>query len=402
MPDKLQTSPTPPSLAADSAHLHHSARRWALIALAALVVLLLVVALAVSQWDWNRARPWINAKVSEVTGRHFAIEGDLTADWQWPQPLEAGWQRWVPGVTVHAQQLVLGNLADFGPEGALDPADARSTPPALSKDAVPASTDTADTAPPMAKAAAASASLRLLPLLKRTLSLGTVMLSAPDVALARLADGRNNWTFTPRHAPPETSNPWNVTLDQLQVTQGQIAYADGIKDLALRAQVDTLDGAPPPVSGAPVQAKVDSPGEPPDTARYGVQFKVSGRFAKAAVKGEGKAGHLLTLRHKVIDYPLQFSAHAGDTRADVQGTLSNPTALAGMDLQVTLSGATMADLYALAGVACRRPHAIPVCSAGPGPPHHPAVPDHRPAGGRPDAQARHLGLSGLSWHGREK
>lgn len=350
MPDKLQTSPSPPSLAAASAHLRHSARRWALIALAALLVLLLVVALAVSQWDWNRARPWINAKVSEVTGRHFAIEGDLTADWQWPQPLEAGWQRWVPGVTVHAQQLVLGNRADFGPQGALDPADTRSTPPALTKDAVPASTDTADTAPPMAKAAEASASLRLLPLLKRSLSLGTVMLSAPDVALARLADGRNNWTFTPSHVPPETSNPWNVTLDQLQVTQGQIAYADGIKDLALRAQVDTLDGAPQPVSGAPVQTKVDSPAEPPDTTRYGVQFKVSGRFANAAVKGEGKAGHLLTLRHKVIDYPLQFSAHAGDTRAEVQGTLSNPTALAGMDLQVTLSGATMADLYALTGL----------------------------------------------------
>ena len=325
-------------------------RRWALIAAATLLVLLLVVALAVSQWDWNRARPWVNAKVSEITGRHFAVEGDLTADWQWPQPLETGWQRWVPGVTVHAQQLVLGNRTDFGAEGALDPAQARSAAPTLNKEAPPTPADTVDTAPAMAKAAEASASLRLLPLLKRTLSLGTVVLNAPDVALARLADGRNNWTFTPRHAPPQTSNPWNVTVDQLQVSKGQIAYADGILDLALRAQVDTLDGAAAQASsGAPVPPDADSAAQT-QSPRYGVQFKVSGRFAKAAVKGEGKAGHLLSLRHKVIDYPLQFSAEAGDTRAQVQGTLSNPRALAGMDLQVTLSGASMADLYALTGL----------------------------------------------------
>ncbi|NMM76503.1 hypothetical protein B2J89_07360, partial [Acidovorax sp. SRB_24] len=67
---------------------------------AAVLVLLAVVLVVLSQWDWNRARPWINAKVSDTTGRHFAIEGDLTAQWQWPQPLEPGWQRWIPGVTV--------------------------------------------------------------------------------------------------------------------------------------------------------------------------------------------------------------------------------------------------------------------------------------------------------------
>ena len=212
MPDIPQTSPTPPSPTAASPRARHGVRRWVLIALAALVVLLLVIALAVSQWDWNRARPWINAKVSETTGRHFAIEGDLTADWQWPQPLEAGWQRWVPGVTVHAQQLVLGNRADFGPRGALDPVDARSAPPALTTDATPVSTDTADNAPPMAKADEASASLRLLPLLKRSLSLGTVVLSAPDVALARLADGRNNWTFTPRNASRKPPIPGTSRL----------------------------------------------------------------------------------------------------------------------------------------------------------------------------------------------
>ncbi len=347
--------------------------------LVTVLVLLLTVLLVVSQWDWNRSRPWINAKVSDITGRHFAIEGNLSADWQWPQPLGTGWQRWVPGVTVHAQQLVLGNRADFGAQGALDDPDARDTPPALAPATptatterkktdnqnaalLPAPSDTpTDSALPMARAAEANVSLHLLPLLKRTLSLGTVVLRAPDVALARLADGRNNWTFTPRQAAPESSNPWNVTVDQLQVHEGQAAYADGIKDLALRAQVDTLDDTAPAQSGSAAAPPADT-ADPGTAPRYGVQFKFQGRFVKAAVAGEGQAGHLLSLRRKVLDYPLQFNAHAGDTRVQVQGTLANPTALAGMDLQVALSGASMADLYALSGLVL--PHTPPYTTKG--------------------------------------
>lgn len=323
MPPVLQTASASPRTA--STATAHRAWRWVAWALAVVLALLLTLMLVVGQWDWNRSRPWINAQVSDITGRHFAIEGDLRADWQWPQPLETGWQRWVPGVTVQARQLVLGNRADFGAQGALDEPEANDT--------------ATDRARLMARTEAASASLRLLPLLQRTLSLGTVLLQAPDVALARLADGRNNWTFTPRHAAPESANPWGVTVDQFEVDAGHIAYADGIKDLAIRAQVNTLD------EDAPADVA-----DPRTTTRYGVAFQFQGRVAKAAVTGEGQAGHLLSLRHKRLDYPLQLSARAGDTRVQVQGTLSNPTALAGMDLQVALSGASMADLYALSSL----------------------------------------------------
>ena len=41
------------------------------IALIALLVILIIT------FDWNRARPWINQRVSDATGRHFAIQGDL-------------------------------------------------------------------------------------------------------------------------------------------------------------------------------------------------------------------------------------------------------------------------------------------------------------------------------------
>ena len=224
----------------------------------------------------------------------------------------------------------------------------------------------------MATAEQISASLRLLPLLKRTLALRTVVFTTPDVALARLADGRNNWTFTPRHARPDRPNPWNVTLDQLQVHDAELAFADGTKQLALRVQADTLDPAAAQTPATPVNSAnsanskdaggADNPGTPasgtatapgnapPNASRYGVQFQVRGRYAQADIEGQGQAGDLLTLRSVDIDYPVQFSARAGDTEAKVEGILANPLALDGMDLQVVLQGDSMADLYDLSGL----------------------------------------------------
>ena len=220
----------------------------------------------------------------------------------------------------------------------------------------------------MAKVGELSASLRLLPLLKRTVSLRTVVFKAPDVALARLVDGRNNWTFTPRHAKPDTENPWNVTLDQLQVHNADLAFADGMKKLALRVHADTLE-APSSNSANPASAnkmastdnsiaaqaqaqnKADAAVEEPENAqRYGVQFQLRGRYGQADIEGQGKAGELLTLRTPDIDYPVQFNARAGDTQIEVEGILSNPMALDGMDLQVALQGDSMADLYDLTGL----------------------------------------------------
>jgi hypothetical protein len=60
--------------------------RWAAIAMALLLALILAAALLIAFMDWNKLRPWINEKVSTSTGRDFAINGDLQLQWTWPQP----------------------------------------------------------------------------------------------------------------------------------------------------------------------------------------------------------------------------------------------------------------------------------------------------------------------------
>lgn len=332
-----------------------------------MMALLFIVVLV--NWDWNRAKPWVTQKVSEATGRSFAIDGDLSVEWHWPQPLEEGWRRWVPGVTVRAQQLSLGNPEGIEvPEAPASGADQLPALPARPKPAMqegdpaappqpasaPSSNAAADAAKAMAREvgdaqaappprpatgmgtiASASATLRLLPLLSRTLLLDTVVLTAPDIVLARRRDGGNNWTFTRAEVPKEasTDNPWDLRVNQLVVHGGWLGYVDGMKNLALRARIDTLPATSPKAEG-----------------KYGTQVALQGSFRKARIAGEGLVGPMLSLSQASVRYPLRFTARSGSVHTRVEGMLDNPAALSGMDLQVFVKAPSMADLYELTGL----------------------------------------------------
>lgn len=314
-------------------------RRWCLravlVLLAALPLLLLAAMLSTSLVDWNRARPWINERVSAASGRHFAITGNLEAHWVWPQPLDTGWRHWVPGLLVQADALELANRGDFGRFGALDAQEARAKPPPLT--APPAQDAAAGAAPLMAQVAQASASLRLLPLLGRVLLIDTLTLSGPDVALARNKHGENNWTFPRPAEDAETAepNPWRVDVRQLGLAQARLSYADQTRELALRAAIETQE---------------ESASRAGAEAQYGLHAKLSGRFRGVALEGQGRAGRLLSLRDEAVEYPVDFDVRAGSTRAHGRGTLTNPRSLSGVDLRVTLEGDSMADLYSLTGL----------------------------------------------------
>lgn len=348
-----------------------------------LIALIVLLALAVVLIDWNRAKPWVNEKVSEATGRHFAIEGDLDVQWRWPQPLEEGWHRWVPGVEVTAERLVMDNPSGFTPPFAT--ARSGSTASATktkTKDKADAPTDAAQAPARMASIDKAMASVRLLPLLGRYLSIETIDLKEPDIALARTAEGTNNWTFQHKDGP---NSGWTFDVDRLMVQKGVLAYADGMKDLDLRAHIDTTeptfgkaaastpvaaasakteggkakldaasDSTEAPVSAASAASTAATGGATADASGgrvpYGLRFEVEGRYAKAKIKGSGRAGQVISLRNKVVNYPLQIEASAGSVALAAEGILANPGALSGLDFQVFLKGASMADLYEVTGL----------------------------------------------------
>lgn len=379
-PHNTASSSLPPSLSAPAGRGARSATRArkalviALLAAAGLVVGLLVLAtLALTQLE--RARPWLNEKVSEAAGRRFEIQGPLAAAWRWPQPLEEGWRRWVPGVTVTAERLEMDNPAGFIPPFA--PKAQRNDPP---------------NAASMARIDKATASIQLWPLLARHVEIDTVALQQPDIALARTADGGNNWTFGHKD-PGAPRSRWTFDVDRLLINEGRLAYADALKDVDLRAKVESLEPgdatvadasahaaqaasaasralAPGAATDAAVQDKdpgdlsAAAPAQAASTAfsadgtaqrrsttpSYGLRFTLEGRLAKAQVKGSGRAGQVISLRDKVVDYPLQVELSGGSVALSAEGILANPGALSGLDFDVALKADSMADLYEVTGL----------------------------------------------------
>ncbi len=274
-------------------------------------MLLLILAIGfVSLYDWNRSRPWINQKVSQALGREFAIQGDLSVEWQWPLPQAAGWQRWIPGTLVRVADV---RIAD--PDGF----NAQEKPEE-------------ESAGRFAHVEWASISLALAPLLWRTFDIRHVSLSNPDVRLVRKADGTNNWSMQLPSQPAEKESRWDVSLGRLSIDRGRLALDDAPTDLQVRAELATL-----------------APQDTEDNI-YGVGFTLSGRYGKAEVKGQGKAGQLLSLKDEKLTYPLRLEASAGSLGATAVGIIENPRALSGLDFRVALRGASMADLYELTGL----------------------------------------------------
>ena len=345
----------------------HRVLRWVAGIVAVLLALLVAVILFIIYYDLNRAKPWIEQKVSEATGRSFSIAGPLSAEWHWPQPLDTGWRHWIPGVTVHAQQLELGHPVDFTtpesperaatglpalparkaltapvPDAATDVTDpkaaarkpeatpAKPNATAKASDAAPANAPPQDARDPamMASIGHASASLRLWPLLARHVQIDTLALDEPDIVLARRKDGKANWQFERREP---SAKPWGFDVGELRIQQGWLGYVDGIMDLAVLARLSSIDNAP-----------ADSP--------YGLAFSLTGNYGKAKVDGQGKGGPVLSLREQELNYPLQFAARAGTVAATAEGILANPVKLSGLDFDVTLKAGSMADLYPLTGL----------------------------------------------------
>ena len=265
---------------------------WSAIGPSAIVFACVIFLLA---FDWNHARPWINVHVSEATGRDFAINGDLDLAWQRPQVSTDTWRDWVPVPRLSAQDVTLANP------------------------------DWSQTGPNMVEVGHITFSVNPLPLLNKTIVIPTLQLDDPIVKLERLRDGRNNWTFK-QNAP----SAWALDLQGLLFHEGEISLRDELKHIDAKASIDTLE---------------------PDAANdFVMGWKLSGTFNGARISGDGKAGALLALKNVDKPFPLQAQLNVGQTSIRVKGNVTKPQDLAAIDMQLHLSGASMADLYPLTGI----------------------------------------------------
>jgi uncharacterized protein involved in outer membrane biogenesis len=269
---------------------------WILLAITVAVILFLML------FDWNMLRPYINRKVSETTGREFAIRGDLDVKFQRDRNGETGWRRFVPQPHITADNVYMSN-------------------PAWST-----------VGKQMAAAQRVEAGVRILPLLTKDVVITDLRLANPDIAVQRRADGSNSWTFKD-NGPSE----WKVDLQRLAFDSAKVRYVDEPVGLDLRATADSIKGGETASTAA---------GVPP----YGLAFTLAGTYNKAKITGGGKAGAVLSLTGDNTSFPIEAEATAGENKLGLRGIIRDPRSLSGFALQMQLAGASMADLYGLTGV----------------------------------------------------
>ncbi|SDH55634.1 MULTISPECIES: AsmA family protein [unclassified Duganella] len=161
-----------------------------------------------------------------------------------------------------------------------------------------------------------------LPLLRQRIEIPQLRFDNPQLLLQREADGRNNWTF---HSDDEAS-AWKLNVRSVVFSKGTVRYIDAMTHVDASAMVDTI--ADP---------------------RYGVSWQLRGKWNNQDVSGSGKAGAVLALQ-QLTPYPLMANLNVGGTSISFDGTLTKPASLTAIDMQLKLSGPSMARLYGLTGV----------------------------------------------------
>jgi uncharacterized protein involved in outer membrane biogenesis len=266
--------------------------KWSVSGLITTLALCIVV---LAKYDWNHAKPWLNARVSEAAGRPFAINGDLSIQWRRSDAEGSSWHRWIPWPHMSARDIVFGNP------------------------------DWVKTAPNMAEVAHVTFSLSPYALLGKKIIVKNLLLEEPLLFLERAKDGKSNWTMG-----SDAPSKWQFELKQISFSKGQVHFVDAIKRADLHVNVDTLNESA--------------------ATGYHLEWKITGSLDKEAVNGDGKAGDIFSLQQQSTPYPAEANVRIGKTAVAFKGTLTNPRDLAALDVHLKLAGVSMAKLYSLTGI----------------------------------------------------
>lgn len=178
--------------------------------------------------------------------------------------------------------------------------------------------------------------IALLPLLGGELSIRRVYLRQPVVNLEVNADGVGNWRFPqPAAQPPETpaeqSTPPALNIDELVIEQARISYRGAPESPPMAFNIELLD----------VRA-ADQP------SRLAVELEAS--HNDMPIRMHGTVGSLARLFAAEVPYPLALNLQVGAASGDLNGEIAQPGKLAGIDANLHLATASLADFNSIAGL----------------------------------------------------
>ena len=195
----------------------------------------------------------------------------------------------------------------------------------------------AEDAPPLLEAAAIDLRIRLLPLLRGDVVLPHLQLEQPKLALHVDEKGVPNWSFSKNPAAAtaaEVATPDErgeaPVIGELVIKDGHFKYDDDAKDLQLEGDISTATGE----------------AEKTESVKFDAKGKLQGKAMKVTFVG----GSILALRDSETPYPLDLSASYGGTEVTVKGTATDPFKLEAANIDLTLKGPDLSEIFPLLGV----------------------------------------------------
>ncbi len=259
----------------------------AVVALIALAVAAVVVISVFVGWGAFK-EPLANA-VSGAIGRKFAINGPLDVD--------------LGRVTrVHMSGVTLENA-----EWAKQPEN-------------------------MVEIQAVDVGIDVFALLKGDIVVDALHVDTPKVSLTKNEAGKANWQFAGQQQEepaPATERQDLPVVRDLTIKNADLDYEDRKSGNDVSLTLSTLAGAATP---------------------EGVRVSGEGTYQDQPLALDVEAGSLDALRQEGEAYPINIDISSEAISAKVEGTVSQPQTLQGLDVQFAVKGNNLADLYTLAGV----------------------------------------------------
>lgn len=190
-------------------------------------------------------------------------------------------------------------------------------------------------APYMLKVDQVDVDIRLWPLLGGNLVLPRLVLRKPEVQVETGDKEQLNWSMdetpvvTGAAKALEPDNRFEApVIGKLEISEGKLGYRDPKRKLELDGTVSTATG------------------KAEDAAELSLKGKLEGQPLEVRFVG----GSVLMLRDTDQPYPLELEVSFGGTKLKMKGTVQDPFKWTGANVDLTLSGPNLSDIYPLLGI----------------------------------------------------
>lgn len=177
----------------------------------------------------------------------------------------------------------------------------------------------------MVAAEAFEVSIDLPQLIRRNIVFPEVRLRRPVIYLEQGSEGRKNWLLDLK----QQDEGARIQIDRLMLDEGTLGYDDAAQKTSIRAELSTSDAGP---------------------SEAGLRFSAQGQFKGLPLKASGSGGPVLGLRDERTPYPLKGELSVGRTVVKGEGTITSLQKFSAVDMQLAVSGRSLAHLYPLLGI----------------------------------------------------